>query len=305
MAPQTERGAGAGAQPQWSPDHQWWWDGQRWVPASQAPQTLTAGGQPKQASTTLVSLSKEDKKKADEDRKKAEQQAKAEAKRLDEDRKRAEQHAKLEAKKAEEDRKRTELQAKLARQRGGSDAPLPMDKLHGRAMKLLAQSLGPGEPVVAQLNGVSNNQALVLTDHRALIIKVGWMTGQTLGGKVTSFDYRNISSVEVRTSIMTGTFEISAGGVQGFERSYYGTGKDSAYHAPNVIAIGKGQQATFQRAANFIREKSRAAAQPVSVAAPAPPDIPDQLRKLAELKQQGILTDAEFEIKKAELLARL
>ena len=34
-------------------------------------------------------------------------------------------------------------------------------------------------------------------------------------------------------------------------------------------------------------------------------DIPDQIRKLAELKDYGILTEDEFESKKKELLARL
>ena len=32
-------------------------------------------------------------------------------------------------------------------------------------------------------------------------------------------------------------------------------------------------------------------------------DVADQLRKLAELHRDGVLTDAEFEAKKAELLA--
>lgn len=39
--------------------------------------------------------------------------------------------------------------------------------------------------------------------------------------------------------------------------------------------------------------------------APAPPDIPSQIRKLHELKAAGILTEAEFEAKKRQLLARM
>lgn len=39
--------------------------------------------------------------------------------------------------------------------------------------------------------------------------------------------------------------------------------------------------------------------------APAAPDIPGQIRKLADLHAAGILTDEEFTAKKAELLARL
>lgn len=35
------------------------------------------------------------------------------------------------------------------------------------------------------------------------------------------------------------------------------------------------------------------------------PDIPEQIRKLAELKDAGILSEAEFDAKKGELLARM
>ncbi|SDZ93131.1 Short C-terminal domain-containing protein [Bowdeniella nasicola] len=39
---------------------------------------------------------------------------------------------------------------------------------------------------------------------------------------------------------------------------------------------------------------------------PAPPtDVMDQLRKLGELRDAGVLTEAEFEAKKADLLGRL
>ncbi|MFF0288581.1 SHOCT domain-containing protein [Streptomyces sp. NPDC005262] len=44
---------------------------------------------------------------------------------------------------------------------------------------------------------------------------------------------------------------------------------------------------------------------PAQAAPPAPPadDIIDRLERLAELKKQGILTDAEFEAQKAKILA--
>jgi hypothetical protein len=186
-----------------------------------------------------------------------------------------------------------------------SDGSLPMDKLHGRAEKLLTQSLGPGEPVLGRLNGASNIECLVLTDHRAIIIKVGWRAGQTLGGKVTSFDYRNISSVEVRASMLTGTFEISSGGMQGPERSYWAiNGPNGSWQAPNTIPIRKDQQAIFHRVATFIRERSRESMQTVAApAVAAAPDKFEQLKKLAELKQQGILTDEEFQSEKAKLLS--
>ena len=48
-------------------------------------------------------------------------------------------------------------------------------------------------------------------------------------------------------------------------------------------------------------EAHRAAGQPVR---PAIPTSSDQLRKLSDLHRDGVLTDEEFEAKKAELQAR-
>jgi hypothetical protein len=186
-----------------------------------------------------------------------------------------------------------------------SERGLPMDKLHSRAETLLSDNLGSTEAVLARIKGADSTQCLVLTDQRALIIKVGWRSGQTLGGKVTSFDYANITSVEVRTSIMTGSFEIATGGVQGRERSYWTTNKsEDAWRAPNTIPILKSQQRVFQQVAAFIRERSRAPAETSAIPLQTV-DIPDQLRKLAELRDQGIVSDAEFEVKKTELLQRM
>ena len=47
------------------------------------------------------------------------------------------------------------------------------------------------------------------------------------------------------------------------------------------------------------------AAPPPPVAAPDGPSVVDQIRQLDELRKQGLLTDAEFESKKADLLGRM
>jgi hypothetical protein len=46
----------------------------------------------------------------------------------------------------------------------------------------------------------------------------------------------------------------------------------------------------------------QAAAQQAAPAAPAAPDYAAELEKLAELKAQGILTEEEFQAKKAQIL---
>jgi len=47
------------------------------------------------------------------------------------------------------------------------------------------------------------------------------------------------------------------------------------------------------------------AAAPAAPAAPVPPDVPEQIEALARLRDQGHITPAEFEAKKAELLGRM
>lgn len=188
---------------------------------------------------------------------------------------------------------------------------LPRDPLKGRAQRLLQGTLGVNEPVLATMTGATAASALVLTDKRAIIIKVGWLTGQTLGGKVVSFPYRNITSVEVRTSIVSGTFEISSGGMQGPERSYWSinkSGQANAWHSPNTIPINRQQVAKFQIAADVIREQSEratSAAAPAREAAASGATIPEQIQALAALRDQGVLSTDEFNAKKAELLARM
>ena len=58
-----------------------------------------------------------------------------------------------------------------------------------------------------------------------------------------------------------------------------------------------------ERVARSLADKAKRVGK--SLADTATADIPDQIRKLAELRDSGILTEAEFEAKKSELLKRL
>ncbi|MFD3493334.1 SHOCT domain-containing protein [Streptomyces sp. NPDC058690] len=91
-----------------------------------------------------------------------------------------------------------------------------------------------------------------------------------------------------------------------------GTVARTAVVAGTASAVsGRVQQRQQQRwGAQEAAAQEEAAAQqqqtpPAQTAPPAPPadDIIDRLERLAELKKQGILTDAEFEAQKAKVLA--
>jgi Short C-terminal domain len=75
-----------------------------------------------------------------------------------------------------------------------------------------------------------------------------------------------------------------------------------AYHAGKRVQEGRDED--YDRDARIAELEAQQAQQQ---AAPPPQasqvDMVEQLEKLAKLKEQGILTDAEFEVQKAKILA--
>jgi hypothetical protein len=72
-----------------------------------------------------------------------------------------------------------------------------------------------------------------------------------------------------------------------------------------VIQLEKALFDEVQKLSARIREVASSARIPRPSSAPPSPDIPDQIRKLAKLKDEGIISSQEFEAKKTELLRKL
>ena len=89
------------------------------------------------------------------------------------------------------------------------------------------------------------------------------------------------------------------------------TEKDGFYTKVKVHATGNAVEFKFRHdAAALFRQQIEAlilayGTPAPSVAPPAEPDMADQIKKLAELRDAGILTPEEFDAKKGELLARM
>jgi len=189
------------------------------------------------------------------------------------------------------------------------DWPL-MQPLGAKEAKLRDQNMIRDEQVLGQVIG-SFGQAIIATTHKVLIVKTGLMAGQTFGGKATSYDYRNIMGVEVRTGFSQGEFEVIVGGLATPAGNRY-KDKVKAAESPNAIVFAKSDQKLFQSMAAQIRVMAAqpSAPPPHTLAAPAnhasrQVPIPEQIRQLAELHATGVLTDSEFAAKKAELLSRM
>jgi Bacterial PH domain/Short C-terminal domain len=165
-----------------------------------------------------------------------------------------------------------------------------VDKLLGQAK----EHLDPAEEVLAVIKGTYEtkkmgndwNRAgiLVATDHR-LVFYAKKMGGYDL----EVFPYSHLSSFE------------SGEGVTGHHIKFYASGNevtlkwiDRNSDVPAFVAVVKQHMRSDHR--------SVTATEP---AADGSPDVPEQIRKLAELHNDGVLTDEEFASKKAELLARM
>ncbi len=93
-----------------------------------------------------------------------------------------------------------------------------------------------------------------------------------------------------RTAVIAGTASAVSGRVQRRQASRYAE---------------QDAQTAAARSEAYYAQMQAQAPPPAAPAAPAPAgaSLVDQLKDLAELKNQGILTDAEFEAQKAKILA--
>jgi Short C-terminal domain len=95
-----------------------------------------------------------------------------------------------------------------------------------------------------------------------------------------------------RTAVVAGTATAVVGGVSKHQQA-------KAQQAAEADAYEQQQQAAAMQAA---AEQAVAAQQAAPQPAAAGGDAVSQLERLAALKQQGILTDAEFDAQKAKIL---
>lgn len=194
-----------------------------------------------------------------------------------------------------------------------------LDSIGGGARQAIEQGLMPGEEVLVVIRGTGST-AIIGTDRRAFIFKKGMLAGATFGHKLASFAYESIVGIELHSGAMTGAIVIHVPGAASVSTSYWQNAKSDPHKAYNAIPISR-PYAHAQAGANALRglisEHSSARHPPTQTAPPAAPpalatppaatepDVFEQLRRLAELRDAGIVTSEEFDAKKADLLSRL
>ena len=119
-----------------------------------------------------------------------------------------------------------------------------------------------------------------------------------------TFPLRNISSVEVKKpGTLSGFIQLSIAGGATRNSSFTLTGGafDAAQDENSVVFTGQDNYEIALRIKAYIEEGNN----PQKSTAGGTETIPDQIKKLSELKDSGILSDEEFQQKKKELLARM
>ncbi len=181
--------------------------------------------------------------------------------------------------------------------------PADFEKLRNKVKQAVAENASPDETVRVIIHG-AHGQAIIGTDTRAFVCKPGFMAGATFGTEVTSWSYQNITGVQVHKGMLTGSVVIQAPGQRGTKTSYWGQKGDDPAKTPNAIPVAGGWN-EVQAGVARLRQLIDATYTPApSLGGPASPSTADEIRKLAELCSDGILSEQEFQAAKARLLAR-
>jgi hypothetical protein len=187
----------------------------------------------------------------------------------------------------------------LDRERVSSDV---YEKLKGKVRNALEQNLAPEETIRVIIRG-AHGQAMIGTNTRVFVCKPGFMAGASFGAEVTSWGYQNLLGVQAHKGIMSGSVVLQGPGQSGQKTSYWASGKDDPAKAPNAIPVA-GDWKQVHEGVAVLRQLIDAAHQAPADGggAVASSSTADELRKLADLRSEGILSDEEFQAAKARLI---
>lgn len=152
-----------------------------------------------------------------------------------------------------------------------------------KELKKLPSVLNEGENVLnlAQGRYEGNQGAVVVTDQRVLFTEEG-----VFRSKVEDFPYERISSIQTEKGMMFGKLIVHASGNKAI--------MDQIAPKEKATEIG-----------DFVRNRLGSKPSAPTGEAPAAADPIDRLKKLAELRDAGVINEQEFEEKKASIIGEL
>jgi hypothetical protein len=157
------------------------------------------------------------------------------------------------------------------------------------------------------------DQALIATDDRLIVAKMGWMAGSMGGGRSTSFSWYDVQGIQINTGFQTASIQVQSPGYGATQSGdYWSKGeKESPFKLPNVLPTNKAGLELFAKDIEHIQKtiietRTPKAAQPMqtTTAQPAPSGNSKlaAIRELGQLRDSGLLTEDEFAQMKRELI---
>jgi hypothetical protein len=182
----------------------------------------------------------------------------------------------------------------------------------------LQQALLPGENILAAvLSGYGSGAVqpragvLAVTDRGVVIAKQGkGMLGT--GYQSSRYPYNQIIGMEVTMQLFVCYVEIRSLDTANHPKEIVWGGRHTEIRdrgqnllkEPNALLFKRERENAFRQIVAVIQDQIAQLGRPASQPQPAA-DIPEQIKKLAALRDAGVISQEEFEAKKAELLARM
>jgi hypothetical protein len=172
-----------------------------------------------------------------------------------------------------------------------------IEKLKGKLEKAFSDNITEGEKIRIKLQPTSG-EALVVTDKKVMIIKAGVLAGAGFfGAKCTTFNFTEITSVDLRLGLMGGHIQITVAGSTDIK------GRNMV-ESGNACTFNVDYRERMKEVASIIRESveqvKKGNVPPVEIVQ----EIAVQIKNLHDLKIQGIISEADFEAGKRKLLGQ-
>lgn len=150
------------------------------------------------------------------------------------------------------------------------------------------------------MEAIGVNGQLELVGNKIVIKRKGMLAKMTQGLKGDKeILIKQISSIQFKNAgaFTNGYIQFAFSGGKEDKGGLFDATKDE-----NAVMFNKKQQLNFERLKKAVEEKIDELTHPVA-SQTAAIDVADQIKKLADLRDNGILTDEEFNAKKKQLLS--
>lgn len=163
-------------------------------------------------------------------------------------------------------------------------------------------SVGP-VPGVLEVKGY--NGTVTFDGRTVMIIRKGFLARASVGKGEKQIPLAHLTAVQFKPAgpVMNGFIQFTVGG--GDERrSRFGSQTRDATRDENSVTFFYAQRKAFEELRDAVNS-ALAVYHPGGFEEKSAPAIPEQIKQLGQLRDSGLITGAEFETKKADLLGRM